>query len=636
MLLEWFNAREAIAVGTSLADRFLPRDPTDASGRRKPGALKDNRANLQKLMQTVAQEARPLKLNLFKRARLLNSFKWRLRENGYDPGAADELTRQLLLQLSGGGPEVALAAGSSVTIAGKSRSSKRVHLLLTEADGCFERADYEKTFELLQEVLEIDPGHAFAHNKLGVAFAHLGRFPQADQEFRSAIKAKSGFADPYLNLGLLLCRKGDFPASETALRRAVKLAPKNTDARVALGLTLGFEARLSDARSCFEKALRLEPGNAAALTALGWLATVEGRFEEAEKLYRDALKRDPKKTFALASLSALRRMTLADREWLESVERVLETGVSSAEETGLRFALGKYFDDVGKYAEAFEQYRRGNELYKLVATPYHREGRTALIDDMVRVYTRERLAQPLAGASDSQRPVFVIGMPRSGTSLIEQIIASHPKAAGAGELEFWNETTRRHSNVLRRGPPDAALAAELSDAYLKVLARHSPESERVVDKSTVNTDFVGIIHSVFPKARFLYVRRDPIDTCLSCYFQQFASAISYTMDLSDLAHYYRGHHRLITHWHSVLPQGTLLDVPYAELVADQETWSRRIIEFIGLEWDSRCLDFHKTDRPVLTASHWQVRQKIYKRSVERWRNYQKFIGPLLDLKKLSP
>jgi hypothetical protein len=142
-----------------------------------------------------------------------------------------------------------------------------------------------------------------------------------------------------------------------------------------------------------------------------------------------------------------------------------------------------------------------------------------------------------------------------------------------------------------------------------------------------------VIHSVFPNARIIYMRRDPIDTCLSCYFQPFSAALNFTMDLSDLAHHYREHQRLMAHWRAALPPGTILDVPYAELVADQEGWTRRILDFIGLEWDQRCLDFHSTKRAVVTASYWQVRQRIYNDSVQRWRNYRKFIGPLLDLRE---
>jgi hypothetical protein len=218
---------------------------------------------------------------------------------------------------------------------------------------------------------------------------------------------------------------------------------------------------------------------------------------------------------------------------------------------------------------------------------------------------------------------------------VEQIIASHPQAMGAGELDFWNTNADKQRETLRSEGPDEPLARKLADSYLKLLERYSASALRVVDKSTFNTDHLGLIHLVLPQARIIYLQRDPIDNCLSCYFQDFANVASFTMDLQDLAHHYREHHRMISHWRSVLPQGALLLVPYAELVADPETWSRRIIEFIGLEWDARCLQFHETQRSVLTASNWQVRQPVYSRSVGRWRNYEKLIGPLLKLRELE-
>jgi hypothetical protein len=243
-------------------------------------------------------------------------------------------------------------------------------------------------------------------------------------------------------------------------------------------------------------------------------------------------------------------------------------------------------------------------------------------------------AAPRSG-SDSKRPVFVVGMMRSGTTLVEQILAAHASIHGAGELPFWHEAARRHEAILRTRPPGESLQKKLADAYLRVLESVGSRAPRVVDKSTFNSDHLGLIHSVLPNARILHVMRDPIDTCLSCYFNQFSSAQSFTYDLEDLAHYYREHQRLLKHWHSVLPPGTIMDVPYAELVEDQERWTRRMLDFLGVEWDDRCLEFHTAERPVLTASFWQVRQKVYNRSVGRWRKYEKYIGPLRELRELN-
>jgi Flp pilus assembly protein TadD len=623
MILQWFDASEAATVGVSLADHFQARP---ASGRKKAVAAGDWRQELPRLRQRISREAGPLKLNLFKRAKLLNSFKWRLSELGFDPKSVEELTQVVLMQLVVKGEPVGILPGDSGVREGL--TTRQLPTLLGQADALFAQRKYAEAAEQLETILALDDRNADVHGKLGAALCCVGRYADAERALRRAIELKPSLASAYFNLGTLLRDKGEFAASETALHRAVKQDPKNALALASLGLTLGMRGRLSEARERFEKALRLKPHDAGTLSSLGWLDGIEGRFEEAEKHYRAALEADPRHPGARALLAGLRRMTDADKEWLAGAERTLAEGVPPLEESKLRYAVGKYFDDLGIYSKAFEQFKRANELQKLVAAPYDRAARTKFADEMVAEYTRERLAQPAKGASGSTRPVFVTGMMRSGTSLVEQIIASHPQAKGAGELNFWNETARKRQEGL-----DEARTRKLAESYLKVLQHHSSDAQRVVDKSTFNTDHLGLIHLVLAKARIIYVQRDPVDTCLSCYFQDFANVASFTMDLSDLAHYCKEHQRLISHWRQVLPAETLLVVPYAELVADPETWSRRIIEFIGLDWDPRCLQFHRTQRAVLTASNWQVRQPVYSRSVGRWRNYEKFIRPLLELRK---
>lgn len=635
MVLDWLNARQAIEVGARLADHFLPAGRASAQERRNAVASTDWRKDVQRFRQRVAQEAGSLKLNFFKRAKLLNSFKWKLVEHGFDSATAEDLTHELLMQLCvpRTGSVLSEVVGAGALASGQ--SLKRITALLQEADASFGEGKYTETVKRLQEVLAIKPRHADAHAKLGAALSNLGRYPEAEQEFRKAIELKADCADAHLNLGTLLQLRGEFAASETALRRAVKRDPRNPEALVNLGLTLAMRRSLSDAKECFEKAMRLKPRNASALCALGWLASIDGRFDAAEKLFREAIEIDPRKSAAWAWLSTLRRMTAADTDWLEGVEEILAGGVPPAEESRLRFAMGKYFDDLGNYPRAFEQYKRGNDLYKRIVTPFDRASRTQFVDDMIRVYSRQRLEHPAAGVSESVKPVLVTGMMRSGTSLVEQIIASHPDAAGAGELDYWTDVGRRYAQIVRSQAPDVTLASTLANSYLRVLERHSQDARRVVDKSTFNSDYLGLVHLALPKARIIYLRRDPVDTCLSCYFQDFANAANFTWDLSDLAHYYREHYRLASHWRAVLPPNAFLEVPYAELVADPEAWSRRIIEFIGLQWDPRCLEFHRTERAVVTASNWQVRQRIYSRSVGRCQNYRKYIRPLLELRDLA-
>jgi Flp pilus assembly protein TadD len=634
MLLKWWNAREVVEIGTKLADCFRPQGGRETPKDRERRPFGMRQLELESFLRRVTREVGPRKLNLFKRAKLLNSFKWRLREHGLDCNEADELTQMLLFRVFG--TQAGLGVPAGATMPDQARvSPRRIRALLAEADAqladdrCVERA------ASLRRVLRTDPNHAMAHARLGAALCHLGEYREAERILRRAVELDGRSAEAHLNFGTLLYYRGEFASAEAILRRAAKLDPRNVDALVSLGLTLGVRNRLGDARRCFGKALVLKPRNASALCGLGWLAGIEGRFDDCEQLYRRALEADPNRPRAWASLAEIRRMTPADGEWLENVKRVIAAQPAPLEEAALRFAMGKYFDDLGHFAEAFGHYKRANDLHKLVVAPYDRRERLRFVDETIRVYTAEAMRQRPAGASQSTQPVFVVGMMRSGTSLAEQIIASHPRAVGAGELDFWKDAVLRHRDRLQQRMPDASLVKKLADSYLATLKGYSRSALCVVDKSTFNSDHLGLIHSIFPNARIIYLRRDPVDTCLSCYFQQFANAASFTLDLADLAHYYREHHRLMQHWRAVLPAGTLLEVPYAELVGAQESWSRRIIEFIGLDWDPRCLEFYATQRPVLTASHWQVRQRIYSSSVGRWRKYQKFIRPLLELRELE-
>jgi hypothetical protein len=241
------------------------------------------------------------------------------------------------------------------------------------------------------------------------------------------------------------------------------------------------------------------------------------------------------------------------------------------------------------------------------------------------------MRQPRIDADPSERPVFIVGMIRSGTTLAEQILASHRAVFGAGELMFWNSAAAGYHPAAPGGALEARALSDLASQYLRLLKTLAADALRAVDKMPGNFLHLGLIHAALPHARIIHMRRHPIDTCLSIYFQHFESFHAYATDLEDLAHYYTEYLRLMTHWRSNLPPGTILDVPYEGLVGDQEAWSRRMLEFIGLPWDPQCIDFHRTERTVITASKWQVRQKLSNSSVNRWRNYEKFIGPLRGL-----
>jgi tetratricopeptide (TPR) repeat protein len=648
MIRDWFKSREAVDIGAALADQFAraagPAAKLPDAGERGEKAKAAQDHALQEILRRVDEEISGLRLNFYKRAKFANAFKWKLLENGIDGETADHASRTLLVHLAMSGTALAQepresAAATEPTdqpVVGSARQ------LLAQGNKCVARGAYADAVPIYEDLLRLDPRHATAHNNLGAALCKLCSFKDAETHFRKAISIEPNFPDAQSNLGNLLRWKGENTESENWLRRALKLNPRFVDARVNLGLTLAFMNRSRDAKGQFEKALKLDPRNADALCGLAFVAKTEGRFDEADALFKRALEIHPKLSRAWAAQVGLRRMTVADGAWLDGAEEVATSGIGAYDEAELRFAMGKYCDDVGNFKRAFENYKRANDLLKPIVEPYDRVAHTAFVDDLIRLYppgafaTGERVAPGAAGTFASAKPVFVVGMPRSGTSLTEQIIASHPSAMGAGELEFWSEAMRAHGGTMRQGSRlDEPTRKKLADSYLRVLESYSPDALRIVDKAPVNADHLGLIHSIFPNARIIYMQRDPIDTCLSCYFQHFSLAMGFATDLSDLAHYYREHRRLVAHWRRVLPPGTILDVPYEKLVADQEGWTRRILKFIDLDWDERCLNFQETSRTVVTVSFWQVRQKIYKNSVQRWRNYEKFIRPLLSLRNLD-
>jgi tetratricopeptide (TPR) repeat protein len=627
MILAWLNGREAAGIGAALADEFAPRTESAITGGSPAGSAS---GSIEHLLRRADSEVRPLQLNFYKQAKFANSFKWRLIENGIAKDIADHVTQSLVVHLSQ--RQIPGLIQHSADTPANHPDRAKAQQLFNRGNKFMEQGAFAKAAALYEQAIELDAAHAEAHNNLGSALLRQSRYDEAERYFREAMAIKPTYSDPHGNLGNLLRQKSYLSDSEALLRHALKLRPNNLDAKVNLGLTLLLRARLRDARACFAKVLKTAPRNVNALFGMGKIAMLEGRFEEAETTYKRIVEINPKMTDAWAAVPDTRKMTNADSEWLNTAEEMSKSAIYPLEESVLRFAMGKYCDDVNDFAQAFQHFKRANELLKTVAEDYDREQRSRFVDDSIRIYSRSAISTIGAAGSASMRPVFVVGMPRSGTSLAEQIIASHPAAYGAGELDFWAALSARDTRPTQSilGEPSRQKAA---GEYLRILEGFSRTASRVVDKAPVNSDFLGLIYTVFPNARVIHMQRDPIDTCLSCYFQQFLLGINYSFDLSDLAHYYREHQRMMAHWHAVLPPGFILEVPYEELVADQETWSRKMLSFIGLEWDARCLEFHANGKPTTTASAWQVRQKIYKTSVARWRNYEKFIGPLRALGK---
>jgi len=487
----------------------------------------------------------------------------------------------------------------------------------------------------LQKAAELLPEDAEAHGNLGNALRAAGQIQQAAKSHGRALALKPDYAEAHNNLGSVQLDLGRLDEAAASFRRALAINADFALAHSNLATVLTLQNQRMEAEASCRRALEINPRLTAAVVQLAELQADLGRFADAESLMKRAIAIEPNMPEAWAGLVRWRKMARGD-SWLAEAQRILGQRLPPRREVHLRYAMGKYFDDVGDHEQAFTNFRRANELTKIGRPAHDSRLFTRAIDLIVHLHTRDWLSRARAVSSPSDRPVFIVGMPRSGTTLAEQILASHPEVFGAGELPFWNSAATTLAASRTDGGNDQNILGRLADDYVKLLSRLSPDARRVVDKMPANFLHLGAIHAALPDARIIHMRRNPIDTCLSIYFQNFGTEHFYASDLDDLACYYTEYLRLMDHWRYILPASTILEVPYEAFVEAPEAWSRTMVEFIGLPWDPKCLDFQGTTRAVSTFSKWQARQKISKSSVGRWRNYEKFLGPLMRLSDSTP
>jgi tetratricopeptide (TPR) repeat protein len=493
--------------------------------------------------------------------------------------------------------------------------------------GCPEQAS-----QSYRRALELNPDLPEVHNNLAIALLAIDRAGEALAHARRAMElAPESFA-AHSTLGNALLDLGLFQQAATAYRGALSLNPNFVDALSNLAIALRLLGHTDEAKNVAGRALQLDPRSTRTLVVLADAHADQGEFAKSEQWLRQAIAMDPDSADAWAGLPHLRTMNGSDTWWLQGALRIAAIeGLSPRLEVQLRYAMGKYFDDLEQYEPAFEQYRLANELSRRHRMRYDRAQSQQDTDRLIRSCNRGWLDQARSQGMASGLPVFIVGMPRSGTSLVEQILASHPAVFGAGELSFWNAAVDPQSGSDFYAATGADAVRRLGGDYLAQLRGLSAAAARVVDKMPENFRHLGLIQAALPGARIIHVSRNAVDTCLSIYFKDFRATLAYATDLGDLAHEYRLYRRLMQHWRQLLPADAILELPYEALVAEPEPWSRRILEFVELPWDARCLDFAATRRSVVTASKWQVRQKISAGSVGRWRNYAAHLAPLMPL-----
>jgi tetratricopeptide (TPR) repeat protein len=492
-------------------------------------------------------------------------------------------------------------------------------------------------------VLELQPDRADAFNALGAALRHEGKLHEAALYLRRAVELSPDLADAHHNLGIVLRAQYRFDEAIAHLERAVALQPNAADSLSTLGHTLSQVDRYDEALANCRRALALDPGFAWAHANLAEVLVDLGRFDEARNEFERAVALSPSPRI-YAAFTFLEPVEEGGQilTALEGFASQIDA-LSEEERIALDFALGKAYADIGRHERAFEHLLRGNARHR-AHIRYDEAGTLRSVALTERLFTSEFVEARQNWGYPSDVPVFIVGMPRSGTTLIEQILASYPGVHPGGELSAFSSIATEVLTQALAGAIDepsmrnatASDVREIGRRYAEHLESLSPGSLRVTDKLPNNAFYTGLIHLALPKARIIHAHRDPIDTCLSCFFWHFTGEQPFAYDLGELGRYYAAYEGLMRHWYRVLPEGTILNVHYEDVVADLEGQARRIVAYCGLDWNPGCLEFYKTERPVRTASATQVRKPIYTSSVGRWKPYAKHLGALFEALGMHP
>ncbi len=521
--------------------------------------------------------------------------------------------------------------------------------------------------EMIRQAIQIQPNEAQYHSNLGTVLQAQGNLEEAAACYQRALALKPDWAEVHSNLGNVLLAQGNLDGAVACQERALALKPDCAEAHNNFGNALQAQGKFDQAVACYERALALKPDYASAYNNLGnALVTLDrledalahyeralalntnypdahnnlgnilrqqGKFEDALAHYERAIASRPSYARAHFNRAEIKTFRAGDADLAALKALAARADLSEDDALHIHFALAKALEDTGDYSRAFEHLRQGNQI-KHRQINYDEKAVIEFFQRISKVFDRS-LFDRFQGAGDpSEVPVFVLGMPRSGSTLIEQILASHPQIHGAGELTILEKAefdAMGQSLSYPESVPalDSETLRRLGRAYLAALPALADGKVRMVDKLPGNFLRIGLIRLILPNARIIHSTRDPMDTCVSCYSKLFSAGLHYCYDLGELGRYYRCYSNLMDHWRRVLPPGAMLDVAYEDVVDDLEGQARRLIAHCGLPWDDRCVNFHSTKRPVKTASSVQVRKPLFRSSLQRWRQYEAGLAPLL-------
>ena len=496
--------------------------------------------------------------------------------------------------------------------------------------------EFGKAETICRNILRKDPTNVNATRMLGLIAGELGKHRLAARMLRNTVKLAPDFFGAQIDLARALLEIEALEECETVLQRAIKMRPKLPQPRSMLGNVYNKMGRFEDGVEAFKSALQQQPNHAGSMAGLGHSLKTIGRQEESVDIYRDCIKNFPTFGEAYWALANLKTFRFSDDEIAALEKHVDDEKLPDETRVNLNYSLGKAYEDRGDYDLAFQRYDQGSQLRRPHESydPVHTE---TVHDQIIETISAEFIEKNLGNGNPDDAPIFIVGLPRSGSTLVEQILASHSQVDGTHELP---DLPRVIHTINRQRPqgdnyPQALRhygkdLAKLGDQYIESTARFRKGSPFFTDKMPNNFASIGLIALILPNAKIVNARRHPLDSCMGSFKQLFYKGQSFTYDLVELGEYYLEYQRLMDHWHNILP-GKVLDVHYEDMVADQESQTRRLLEYCGLPWEDGCLKFYETDRAVITASSEQVRQPIYSKSVNSWRRFEPHLGPLIEV-----
>jgi tetratricopeptide (TPR) repeat protein len=498
----------------------------------------------------------------------------------------------------------------------------------------------EEAEHALRKAIQQNPRYVEAHNNLASLYVAQQKDVEALRILGDALKFAPTSVQTLLITARIQLRRGAHLAAEQASRAALKQEPENAEALTVLGQVLHETDRYDEALQMLERAVEANPNNPEAQNFYGVALKSMGRLDEAREHILDALRRNHMMYGAYANLSDLVDFSKGEGEELFNRMDAIFSAARNPEAghfLALHFAYAKALDDRGEHERALEHYITGGRM-KRAQLAYNEEETHGFFDAIRAAFPKEVFEDRKFQGNPDDRPVFIVGMPRSGSTLVEQILSSHPDVYGAGEVKYLSIALGKLRDRFPSLPKYPEMMSKITPAQLDIasksyqqsIAQGAGDAKRITDKLLTNYFFLGLINLLFPNAKVIHTQRNPVDTCLSGFTKLFKDDMPHSYDLGELGRYYGKYRELMEYWEKVLPEGFLTTVQYEEVVADTEGQAKRLIEFLGLPWNKKCVEFHKSDRPVKTASVAQVRKPIYKTSVERWKKYGPGLQPLID------